>query len=277
MFSDPFYPVVFLFGSSLPRFMDIFFKTTFYSTLLFFWISFFHGIRQTNRSFTRFYSFKLLLIGLFWFSTTYVTSWSRIERLEKPTLDEVTAFNDSSFLRFCSILFYSSSFIYALYLLALMLAAFTELRCMPYFEQRIKLQGFMISITLIVATLIVVINFPAPPSLPSSSSFSPVEDQNEVSAISFLQLIPWTYEYSSSASFLAIYSMSNLYVYLCAYFYYPATSSSLIDSRIVRDNPTLSMINNDSDEEILYTTENDQQVNLNQIKLVEPAEDEESD
>lgn len=265
-----------MFGSSLPRFMDIIFKTTFFSTLLFFWISFFHGIRQTNRSFGRFYSFKLLLIGFFWFSVTYVTSWSKIERLEKPTLDEISAFSDSSFLRFCALLFYLSSFSYSIYLIALMLAAFTELRSMPYFEQRIKLQGFFTSLSFSVAVLIVVINFPPPPSLPSSSSFSPIEDQNEISSIPFLQLLPWTYEYSSSASFLAIYSISNLYVFMCAYFYYPSTSSSLIDSRIVRDNPTLSMINNDSDEEILYTTGND--APLNQIKLIEPAEDgEESD
>lgn len=278
--------MVFLFGSNLPRLMEIIFTSTFHSILMLYWLCFFHGIRQTNRTFGRFYCPKLLICGTFWLSVTYVTSWSRIEKLEKPTLDEEFSFHDSSLLKFCSFSFYVSIIVYTIYLSCLMLAAFTELRSMPYFDQRIKIQSFMISFSLTVAVLVVLINFPAPPSL-SSSSFSAVEDQNEVSRIPFLQLLPWTYESSSSASFLALFSVSNLYVYFSAYFYYPSSSSlageyqesfpimRLIilhetDSRIVRDNPTLSMMN-DSDEEIIYEPDADRP--LNQINLIETLED----
>lgn len=223
-FTDPFYPMIFLFSSTLPRLMEILFQTTFYTCLMFFWIAFFHGIRQTNRSFSKFYGPKALLLGIFWFSVTYVTSWSQIEKLEKPTLDEEAAFDMSTFLRLCSFLFYTSSITYFLYLAGLILAAFTELRAMPYFDLRLKLQAFLISFTLTISVLVVLISFPSPSSL-SSSSFSPLEDDNEVSRIPLLQLLPWTYEFSSSASFLALFSVTNLYVMFCAYFYYPSTAS----------------------------------------------------
>ena len=47
------------------------------------------------------------------------------------------------------------------------------------------------------------------------------------------------------------------------------------DSRIVRDNPTLSMMN-DSDEEIIYASDGiDDRRPLNQINLIETLEDDE--
>lgn len=192
--------------------------------MLFFWIAFFHGIRQTNRSFSKFYAPKAFMLAAMWFMITYVTSWSQREKLEKPTLDEEAAFMASSSLKFCSFLFYVTFITYFIYLAGLMLAAFTELRSMPYFDLRLKLQAFLISCTLLVSVLVVLISMPSPSAL-SSNSFTQDENDNEISRVPFLQLLPWTYTFSSSASFLALFSIANLYVYFCAYFYYPSTPS----------------------------------------------------
>ena len=118
-------------------------------------------------------------------------------------------------------------------------------------------------------------NLPSSPSsLPSSLSSSAsvpssLEEEVEVSRIPLLQLLPWTYESSSSASFLSLYAISNLYVFLSAYFYCP-TAASLLESRVLRDDPTISMIN-DSDEDIIYASDIEQP--LNQIRLIEHADD----
>lgn len=262
LYDNPFYPMVFLFGSSFPRLMEVLFHTSFYSSLLLFWLVFFHGVRQTNRTFSRFYAPKLVIVGSFFLSISYMSSWSRVSLLEKPTLDEEAAFQDSSLLQISSLLFYSSLVAYAVYLVSLILTAFTELRAMQYFDLRIKLQAFLIFFSVSIAILVVVI------SVPSIHE----EDTGDISHIHALRLLPWMYESSSSASFLTIFSISNLYVFFSAYFYHPS-KASLIESRVFRDDPTISMMN-DSDEEIIYAS-SDQP--MNQINLIETGDDEEED
>ncbi|KAI1292816.1 Transmembrane protein [Halotydeus destructor] len=272
LYNNPFYPMIFLFGSSLPRLIEIIFQTTFYTCVMFFWVAFFHGIRQTNRSLSKFYAPKLVLLVTFWFTVTYVTSWSRIEKLEKPTLDEEAAFAGNGTLRLSSMLFYVSFISYLVYLVLLILAAFTELLAMPYFDLRLKLQGFLISFTVTIAVLVVIVSSPAPASVGLSSVSA--EDENEIPKIPFLQLLPWTYDSSSSAAFLALFSISNLYIFFCAYFYYPSTAS-MMDTRIIRDNPTLSMMN-DSDEEVIFGSDTEEP--LHHPKLIDTPDDgEESD
>ena len=170
-------------------------------------------------------------------------------------------------------MFYSSLVVYGVYFAGLLIAACTELRTMQYFDLRMKLQGFLISISLTIAVFVVISSMPS--SLPSSSlSSSSIEEENEVTKIHMLQLLPWMYESSSSASFLTLYSITNLYVFFSAYFYCPSKTSSQ-DSRVVRDDPTISMMN-DSDEDIIYASDIEQP--LNQIKLIEHGEeDDDSD
>lgn len=227
-----------------------------------FWLVFFHGIRQTHRSLGKFYIPKIVVTFTLFMSTCYTASWSKISRLQKPTMDEIAAFNSSSVLSAFSQLFYFALVFYVIYLTLLMLVAFTELRAMPYFDLRIKFQGASLAFFICITSLVISANQP--------TATTPTEEVNEVTNIRFLQLIPFVYESSSSASFLTLYSLANLYVYSCAYFYYPSTGS-LVDARIVRDNPTLSMMN-DSDEEVIYSSEMEQP--LNQVKLIDTPDDE---
>ncbi|RWS12181.1 Wnt-binding factor-like protein [Dinothrombium tinctorium] len=239
--NNPFYPMIFLFGSKYPRMVEIIFQSSFFCCVLLFWISFFHGIRQNSRNFVKFYLLKVTLVGTLWFAIMYCAIWSSIEKLEKPTLDEQSAFEESSTLQTLNLLFYICFGGYFVYLLILIMTAFTELRSMPYFDLRLKLQTFLLSFALMISVLVVLL---------SSSSTTSRIGENDVTQIPFLQLLPWTYQSSSSASFLSIFSIANLYVCFSCYFYFPS-ASSLMDARIVRDNPTLSMIN-DSDEDVIY-------------------------
>lgn len=246
--------------------MEVVFKTSFYTSLLMFWLVLFHGIRQTHRSIVKFYLPKIIVTLILYMSVCYSSSWSKISRLQRPTMDELGEFNSSSLLTLSSQLFYIAITFYIIYLIVLMLVAFTELRAMPYFDLRIEFQGASLAFFVVISLLVVSAN--------QTTSSTPVEEVNEVTSVRFLQWIPFTYESSSSASFLTLYSLANLYVYSCAFFYYPS-SGSLVDARIVRDNPTLSMMN-DSDEEVIYSSEMQQP--LNQVKLIDtPDDDDESD
>ncbi|RWS26981.1 transmembrane protein 181-like protein, partial [Leptotrombidium deliense] len=262
-YNNPFFPMIFLFGSEIPRIIEIIFQTTFFCCVLLFWVSFFHGIRQNSRSFVKFYLPKIFLVGSLWLFIIYCATWSSVEKLQKPTLDEMSAFDESVSLKTLNALFYIFISMYFIYLFVLMMAAFTELRSMPYFDLRLKLQTFLLIFTLLISVLVVILSS-------TSSSDTPI-GKNDMTSIPFLQMLPWLYESSSSASFLSIFSISNLYVCFCCYFYYPSTTA-LMDSRIVRDNPTLSMIN-DSDEDVIYGSDTEQP--LNQPKLIDTKNDEE--
>lgn len=53
--------------------------------------------------------------------------------------------------------------------------------------------------------------------------------------------------YDSEAQFLAFYTCLNCYVYVLAYVYTP-TSGQTRENHLLKDNPTLSMINESDDE-----------------------------
>ncbi|CAG2166422.1 unnamed protein product [Oppiella nova] len=255
---NPFYPMQFLFGSALPRLMEILFQSSLMCTLMMFWLSFFHGIRQNSRSFSRFYGPKLALIALLWLIMVYVMSDSVTNQLDNPIFDETKHFQNSTFLQMANILFYLLLILYFIYLTLLMMSAFTELRSMPYFDIRLKLQTFLLIFVLTISLLTIVLS--------SSSS--------AISTIPFLQMLPFSYYYGSSAAFLSLFSIINLYVCICAYYYRPSLNQHS-DCRVVRDNPTLSMIN-DSDEDVIYGSDTEEP--LQPPKLIETKnDDEESD
>lgn len=105
-----------------------------------------------------------------------------------------------------NILFYILLVLYFIYLSVLMMSAFSELRSMPYFDVRLKLQTFLMIFVLTISLLTIVL---------SSSSSS-------MSAIPFLQLLPFSYYFGSSAAFLSLFSIINLYVCISAYYYRPS-------------------------------------------------------
>ncbi|XP_054165547.1 transmembrane protein 181-like [Oppia nitens] len=258
--NNPFYPMQFLLGSSLPRVMEVLFQCSLMSAVLLFWLCFYHGIRQNNRLLSTFYAPKVGLIFVLWITMISVMAGSVTNQLENPIYDETKHFQSSTFLQFSNAIFYILLIGYFIYLSLLMMSAFTELRSMPYFDIRLKLQSFLMIFVLTVSLLTIVLS--------SSSS--------AISRIPFLQILPFSYYYGSSASFLSLFSIVNLYICICAYYYRPSHNQHNNDCRVVRDNPTLSMIN-DSDEDVIYGSDTEEPLQP-QPKLIDTKnDDEESD
>ena len=144
-----------------------------------------------------------------------------------------------------------------------MFSAYSDLRSMHYFDMRLKflslLMIFVISITVI--------------STMSRFGFGIVED-NFVGQLAT--------NYKSSAHFMCFYGMLNLYVITITYVYSPILTSSGKTTNFIKfsrlftfqtfpilplepvrkDNPAFSMIN-DSDEEVVYASEEDSRRPLN--------------
>lgn len=97
--NNPLYPVQFLTNSVFLRLLEVWLHTSLQTVLMLFWLSFFHGIRQNNRSLAKFYANKLLIIGTIWFTVIYTTSWSLRNQMENPIFKEQAQFAVSSFLQ----------------------------------------------------------------------------------------------------------------------------------------------------------------------------------
>ncbi|KAH6927938.1 hypothetical protein HPB50_009981 [Hyalomma asiaticum] len=182
-----------------------------------------------ERRFATFYLPKLLVVGMLWTAAFVLASWQRYNELRDPTYNYKV---DTQGFAALKIFFFTMGSIYLAYLLYLVVQAYTELRSMPYFDVRLK---FMTSLMLIVLTLSVVITV-------MRFGISVLED-NFVADLSTT--------YGSSAEFMSFYGLLNFYLYTMAYVYSPPPNAFL-ESHL-KDNPTLSMMN-DSDEEVIYGT-----------------------
>ncbi|CAD5118563.1 DgyrCDS7251 [Dimorphilus gyrociliatus] len=108
---------------------------------------------------------------------------------------------------------------------------------MPYFDVRLK---FLTVLMLIVVVVTITIT-----SLRYGSS---VLEENFVAELST--------HYENSAEFLAFYGLLNFYLYTMAFVYSPA-KNAVLESHF-KDDPSLTMLN-DSDEEVIYGAESEQQ------------------
>ena len=97
--NNPFYPIQFLLGSEFPYLFEVWLHTSLQTLIMFFWLCFFHGIRQNNRSLSKFYGGKLIIVGTIWFTVIYTMSWSLSNQISNPILDEISVYNHSIFLQ----------------------------------------------------------------------------------------------------------------------------------------------------------------------------------
>lgn len=128
------------------------------------------------------------------------------------------------------------------YLVYLIVTAYSELRSMPYFDMRLKFVTLLMLIVMCVSLIITVLRF----------GIGALED-NFVSELST--------QYESSAQFMAFYGLLNLYLYTMAYVYSPS-ERALMETHIMKDNPAFSMVN-DSDEDVIYGSDDDTRRPLN--------------
>ncbi|CAF3774340.1 unnamed protein product [Rotaria magnacalcarata] len=129
-YNDPFYPLTFLINSSFPSILDGVLQATFLCTLLLFWLSVYHGIRQNVRRFVPFYLPKIILVSFLWVFSVVLSSVRIGQEFRDPMYNMTIDVRQFTSFR---IVFYVVGILYILYLLFLIIRAFGELRNMPYF------------------------------------------------------------------------------------------------------------------------------------------------
>jgi hypothetical protein len=224
LYNGPLLPLTFLVSSWIPSMLDALFQATFLSALLLYWLCAYHGIRQTQRKFSKFYLPKLIIVFLIWLSAVTLASWQKYNELEDPGYSaELDTKNFTGF----KVTFFVVLGLYCLFLLYLIVRAFFEMRNSPHFDIRFKFLGFFMFIVLTISIAITVLRF-------GRSSLQPTF----FSGLTTL--------YNNSTEFLAFYGLLNFYMFTMAFVYSPA-KNALIDSYF-QDNPRISMIDESDDE-----------------------------
>ncbi|XP_014262510.1 transmembrane protein 181 isoform X1 [Cimex lectularius] len=239
LYNNPIFPLTFLVNSWIPSMLDAVFQATFLCGLLLFWICIYHGLRQTERRILTFYIPKLLIVGPLWLTAVIMATWQKANELQDPTYSY--KIDTSNFYNF-KIIFFVFISMYIIYLLCLILRAYSELRSMPFFDMRLKFLTLLMLIVITISITITVMRF----------GIGVLED-NFVSELSTT--------YNSSAQFMSFYGLLNFYMYTMAYVYSPS-KKTVFDTSITKDNPAFSMIN-DSDEDVIYGSDEESRQPLN--------------
>ncbi|CAG0913304.1 unnamed protein product [Notodromas monacha] len=230
---DPFFFLVLATDSILATAADSFFQASFLCALLFFWLSAYHGLRQTNRTFRGFYLCKALVILPVWVCSVSLSIWERANQLSDPTFSEDV--NSSAYYGL-KIFFFVMGALYILMLVHHIVKTYSDLRSMPYFDMRLKFLTVLMLVVLSVSIAVVVLRF----------GVGVLEDH-------FVSQLSTTYR--NSAEFMSFYGLLNLYLYTMAFVYSPAETPQH-QTGLVKDNPSFSMVT-ESDEDIIFGSDDD--------------------
>lgn len=198
-FPDPLFPLSFLVNSMLVGMLDALCQTTFLCSLLLFWVSTYHALRQNVRKFSTFYLPKILILSPIWLCFVTLAVWEKCDELRDPTWIHFVDTNYSGFKTF----FYLSILFYMIYLLFLMFSAYSDLRSMQYFDMRLKFLSLLMIFVMVVTLSTTISRF---------GGIGIVED-NFVGQLAT--------NYKSSAHFMCFYGMINFYIITMAYVYSP--------------------------------------------------------
>ncbi|XP_060526365.1 transmembrane protein 181 [Cylas formicarius] len=237
-FNNPVFPMIFLVSTWLPGMLDAIFQSTFLAALLLFWLSVYHGLRQNERNVYTFYLPKFFVVAMMYFPSLVLSTWQKIGELEDPSYDHSVEAN----LEVIKAFFYIFGSIYAIYLVYLILKAYSELRSMPFFGLRLKFLTLLMLVVLTAGATITTFRFGVD-----------ILEDNFVAQLGT--------HYNNSSQFMSFYGLLNLYVYTMAYVYSPGTRN-VHDLGITKDNPAFSMIN-DSDEDVIYGSDEESRRPLN--------------
>ncbi|XP_033120992.1 transmembrane protein 181-like isoform X2 [Anneissia japonica] len=235
LYNDPIFALTFLVDSVVPLMLDSVFQASFLCTLLLFWLCVYHGIRQSKRKWSTFYIPKIILVGLLWASAISLACWQQYQEKHDPTYDYRV---DSGNYLAMKIFFFIFGGIYLLYLLFLVIRAFTELRTLPYMNLRLRFMTILMLFVVAISCSIVLLRFGVR-----------VLQDNYISQLS-------TY-YKNSSEFLTFYGLLNFYLYTMAYVYSPSANAH--KDSYFKENPNFAMLN-DSEDEIIYGSDSDDNV-----------------
>ncbi|XP_050428241.1 transmembrane protein 181 [Adelges cooleyi] len=239
LFNNPFFPLTLLTGNEVIGVADGVFQITFICAILFYWLCIYHGLRQNERKPLTFYLFKIALVSPFWLSGVLIAKYRRINEFEDPAFSYEIDTNAFSNIKLCVNIF---AFVYILFLVCLILRAYSDLRSMPYFDARLKFVSISMVISLLICFIITYMRY----------GFGLIEDTFAADLNT---------EYMSSALFMTFYGICNFYVYTLAAVYSPAKKPGF-ESSITKDNPAFSMVN-DSEEDGPYGSDDESHKPLN--------------
>lgn len=205
LFIDPFFPLMFLVNSWFVGMLDAVFQATFLCTLLMFWISVYHALRQNERKFLTFYFPKMLILLPIWLCALVLATWEKLNELKDPTWIHFVDGNYGGFKNF----FYISAVLYLIYLLVSMFSAYSDLRSMQYFDMRLKFLSLLMIFVMIITLMVTISRF----------GFGILEE-NFVGQLAS--------SYKSSAHFMCFYGLLNFYVFTMSYVYSPSPVNGLL-------------------------------------------------
>lgn len=194
---------MFLVNSAVVGMLDAIFQTTFLCTLLMFWVTVYHALRQNVRSFLTFYLPKVLILSPIWLCALTLATWEKCSELQDPTWIHFVDGNYSGF----KTIFYISSVLYMIYLVFLVFSAYSDLRSMNYFDMRLKFLSLLMIFVMVVTISTTLSRF---------GGIGIVEEN-------FVGQLSTTYK--SSAHFMCFYGMINFYVFTMSYVYSPIAAS----------------------------------------------------
>nr|CAG4634689.1 EOG090X03I5 [Alona affinis] len=234
LYNDPLFPLGFLVDSWFPGALDALFQASFLCGLLLFWLCVYHGLRQNDRRLLTFYLPKVVLVGSIWLSMVIVAVWQEYEEIADPTFSYKL---DTDHFYGFKVFFFLASGLYLVYLLLLMTKAYSELRAMPFFDMRLKFLTLLVLFVLCISISVTVFRFGVG-----------VLQDNFIAQLST--------NYRNSCELMTLYGLLNFYIYTMAYVYSP-TSNAVLEHNVMKDNPAFSMVN-DSDEDVVYGSDEDE-------------------
>ncbi|XP_026737025.1 transmembrane protein 181 [Trichoplusia ni] len=226
-FNDPLFPLRLIPGAHFSTFLGEVAQTCFLGVVLLSWVSQYHGLRQNDRGVVSFYLSKQALVISVVVPGIILAFWQQYDGFFDPTNNYMMNPN----YPIVKLWFFSSIVVYFLYLLILIIKAYSDLRNMPFFDIRLRCLSIVVgTVTSIVSVL-------------GLQGWGPAALQDHWAAQPKVH-------FDTSAPFMAMYGLFNFYIYILAYLYSPG-GGAIHETTITKDNPAFSMIN-DSDEEVIY-------------------------
>ncbi|XP_063533454.1 transmembrane protein 181 [Cydia strobilella] len=238
LYNDPIFPLRLVSGSCFAPLLDSIFQTTFLACVMLSWLALYHGLRQNERGFLSFYLLKLLVVGAAWTPAVVLAIWQKYRGYQDPTYN----YTQNPNYEMVKIMFFTAIFVYFLYLLILIVKAYSDLRNMPFFDVRLRCLSIVVGTVCTITALL------------GAQSWGAAALQDHWASQPRVH-------YDTSAPFMALYGLFNFNMYILAYLFSPG-GGSIHETAITKDNPAFSMIN-DSDEEVIYGSDEESRRPLN--------------
>ncbi|CAB3260798.1 unnamed protein product [Arctia plantaginis] len=248
MANDPMYPLRLFAANYFATMMSDMNMILLICSILLSWLAQYHGLRQNDRNYMSFYLTKYFLVSLLMVPALVLSYWQKCVGILDPTYNYMMnpAYPVVKGLFFCGLT------MYFLYLMVLIIKAYSDLRNMPFFDIRLRCLSIVVGTVIFIMTLLSIQGW----------GVAGLQDH-------------WASQpkvhYDTSAPFMAMMGLFNFKIYILAYLFTPG-GGAVHDMAITKDNPAFSMIN-DSDEEVIYGSDEESRRPLNSHHRITTDED----